>query len=256
LLFLDFDGVICNSEAECFASSWMAYYESLHPPAASAVALRLRQRFGELRPLIRSGEDYVVIQQLLGEEARSGQEFPADQVEFDRMRDQIGGERIAVFKGALADTRARFLAERRATWLALNPLYTHLRDLLSRSPLAGIRILSTKAPALIGEILGANQIEFPAHAILYAPSKPGGQDVRKLDLIAEELNRSGRSRALFVEDQVDHLLGPSAVEVGRYLCDWGYALPAVLANTEWLEEEQIALLRANQLEELFAQAAP
>ena len=253
LLFLDFDGVMCDSEAECFASSWLTWQETLHPPAATAVALRLRERFSDLRPLIRSGEDYLVIQHLLREEERSGRRFPANQDAFDGMQDQLGGDRIGEFKRALADTRARFLAEHRQHWLALNPLYVHVRELLLRYDLAGVRILSTKAPALIGEILSANSIDLPAQAVLHAASKPGATDVRKLDLMADELRRSGRSRALFVEDQVGHLLGADSSDVGLYLCDWGYALPEALARTEWLRERQITVLSAGDLEDLFRQ---
>ena len=60
LLFLDFDGVICDSEPECFESSSVAY-RKLKSPENVSKSLEHRSLFRQLRPLIRSGEDYLVI---------------------------------------------------------------------------------------------------------------------------------------------------------------------------------------------------
>ena len=252
LLFLDFDGVVCDSEGECFASSWLTWHEHFSPPAPEHVGRALRQRFHELRPLISSGEDYVLIQQVLAEERLSGVTFPANQVAFDDARRATGGDRMTTFKSALADTRARFLTDRKAEWLRLNPLYPHVRSLLlEAADLNRIRILSTKAPQLIEHILGAAGLSMVPGSVMHASSRPGGEDERKLDLIAGELERTGYAAAAFVEDQFEHLTGPCAFAVRRLLCDWGYALPAVVANAELLAREHVHRISADQLPALL-----
>ena len=251
LLFLDFDGVVCNSEAECFASSWLAWHIHFSPPIPNRVALPLRERFQALRPLISSGEDYVLIQQLIAAEQRDGV-FPAEQEAFDAARTAAGAEHMGAFKTTLADTRAQFLADRKPEWLRLNPLYPHVRTLLlEASDLSQIRILSTKATWLIAEILGAAGIRLASESIMHAPSRPGGQDARKLELIEAELEGSGYDRALFVEDQFEHLAGPCRFPVRRLLCDWGYALPALLADGKLLDRHGIRRVGAADLDDLM-----
>lgn len=252
LLFLDFDGVVCDSEAECFASSWLTWHEHFAPPAPDRVARALRRRFRALRPLISSGEDYVLIQQLIAAEQDGGDAFPADQATFDNARKETGPERMGAYKTTLAETRGAFINGRKAQWLRLNPLYPHVRDLLvAAGDLGRVRILSTKAPQLIEAILHAAGIHLAASSIMYAPSRPGGRDARKLELIEDELQRSALDAAVFVEDQFEHLVGPCRLPVRRLLCDWGYALPALLADGELLAGHEVSRVSAGDLAALM-----
>ena len=59
LVFLDFDGVICDSALECLVSSWEAYFRDHGRDAPKAVPVDLKERFLALRPYVRSGEDSV-----------------------------------------------------------------------------------------------------------------------------------------------------------------------------------------------------
>ena len=253
LLFLDFDGVVCNSEAECFASSWLTWHTHFAPPLPDRMARSLRRRFHALRPLISSGEDYVLIQQLIAAEEADGDAFPAEQQVFDAARQAAGAERMGAFKTTLAETRAEFLANRKQEWLRLNPLYPHVRQLLlDAGDLSRIRILSTKASGLIAEILAAAGIRLAAEAIMHAPSRPGGQDARKLELIEQELQGSAYDSAVFVEDQFEHLTGPCRFAVRRLLCDWGYALPTILADSELLASHDVHCVGAAELADLMS----
>ncbi len=266
LLILDFDGVVCDSERECFASSWLTYRELCMRGAAGEpppprgpqrITLRARRRFRELRPLIRSGEDYVVIQHLLArEEARPQFRAPATQEAFDGCRGALGSARVAAYKRAMAATRERFLQRDRAGWLALNRIYPHVLALLTRCDLSNVRILSTKAAPLVREILRANAIRLPDAAVLHAASNPDASDTRKLDVIATLLDPLPGGRALFVEDQLDHLLGNNDPRVATYLADWGYVLPHWLAQTERLRRCGVRVIRGAQLPDLFRRAAP
>ena len=253
LLFLDFDGVICDSERECFVSSWLTYREFRGPQRApERITLHDRRRFRELRPLIRSGEDYVVIQHILAREAaQSEYHGPAAQDAFDTCRDALGGQRIATYKRAMAATRDRFLQRDKEGWLALNRIYPHMRALLTGCDLANVRILSTKAAPLVCEILRAHDIPLPDAAVLHAASNPDGTDTRKLDLIAAQLEAHPGGRALFVEDQLDHLLDNDDARIVTYLADWGYVLPQWLAHPDRLLRKGVRLIGRTQVAELF-----
>lgn len=257
LLFLDFDGVVCDSERECFVSSWLAWRELAAADGGPAhVTLRARRRFRELRPLIRSGEDYVVIQHLLArEEAQPEYRGPATQEEFDACRSALGAARVAAWKQAMAATRASFLQRDREGWLALNRIYPHMRALLTGYDLANVRIISTKAAELVREILRAHAIPLPAAAVFHAASNPAGADTRKLDLIAAQLDAHPGGRALFVEDQLDHLLDNDDSRIAAYLADWGYVLPQWLAQAGRLRRRGVRVIGAAQMPDLFGRAA-
>ena len=62
---IDFDGVICDSIKECFLSSAHALG---HDPEILSDAGNVKfRKFKSLRPFVRSGEDYILIQQWLKE---------------------------------------------------------------------------------------------------------------------------------------------------------------------------------------------
>ena len=262
LLYLDFDGVVCDSERECFVSSWLTYRELAgdgprHHGGAGGpcISLRARRRFRHMRPLIRSGEDYVVIQQILAREAgEAGFQVPATQTAFDAYRDLLGSRRMARYKSAMAATRNGFLERDKAFWLALNRLYPHMHRLLATGDLTNVRILSTKAAPLVCEILRAHHIPIPAAAVFHAASNPDGTDARKLDMIAEHLDRTPGTRALFVEDQLDHLLGNGDRRITTCLADWGYVLPEWFADDDLLRRQRVQVVGAAEMPDLFQRA--
>ena len=256
LLYLDFDGVVCDSERECFVSSWLTYRE-LAGDAPRHIDLHARRRFRQMRPLIRSGEDYVVIQHILArEQAEQGFKGPATQAAFDAYRDGLTSRRVASFKSAMAATRNGFLKRDKEQWLALNRLYPHMQRLLSGGDLANVRILSTKAAPLVCEILRAHHIPIPPTAVYHAASNPDGADARKLDMIAAHLDGAPGTRALFVEDQIDHLLGNSDRRIETFLADWGYVLPEWFTGHALLRAENVRVVGAADLPDLFRRASP
>ena len=68
VIALDFDGVICDSAAECVVSAYGAFLEAKgeeFDPLASPVPDYFRDGFHRMRPLIRDGRDYLMILYLL-----------------------------------------------------------------------------------------------------------------------------------------------------------------------------------------------
>ncbi len=209
-LFLDFDGVICNSLEECYRSSWMVVSGDSEPPDAAAY----RALFAACRPFIRSGEDYVV-----AHEWAQRQEVPSSQDEFDRSLAAKGPEDLADLKVRLYRVRDALLAHRRSEWLSWNPLYKGMAQALEgQRENEAVWILSTKKASFIGEILAYHGISWPEKRTVYTGNR------RKLDLIAEILPEG---TATLIDDQIDHL-DFSHPTCRCLLALWGYASPAAM----------------------------
>jgi phosphoglycolate phosphatase-like HAD superfamily hydrolase len=220
LLCLDFDGVICDSVLECLVSSWIAYYRELAESQPSHVAVGLRSDFAALRPFIRSGEDYILIQELLDRSL-----VIKNQQDFDSYISAAGAERMKRFKALFYKAREELVERDRDYWLSLNPVYPHMEEALRG--LAGreeLHIVSTKRANFIAEILASRGIEFPLSRIHYA------SNIEKIEIVDALLAESNLERSVFVDDQIDHLRreGMSA-GIDSKLAAWGYIKP------EWLE---------------------
>ncbi len=218
LLVLDFDGVICDSIDECFAVSWAAYHALFRKDAAAATP-EARRDFARLRPFIRSGEDFLIIQEALaaGSPVR-------DQAEFDELSRRAGAEKRAVFRELFYQERSEMLARDRDSWLAMNRVYPHMKrafHVLGRE--APVFVLSTKKPQFIAEILAANNIEMPPELILFSDGEP------KLAATERLRAEGGYQGAILVEDQIDHLRGNENPRVRALLAAWGYV------QEEWLK---------------------
>ncbi len=229
-LVLDFDGVICDSIDECFVTSWTAYFNLYRGQRPAYLPVTLRKDFARLRPLVRGGADFMLIQEMLDKGQSAFR-----QSEFDAIARAAGDEKMMLFHELFYKARAEMLESDRESWLGLNRIYPHVAasfSLLSRD--APVFILSTKKPEFIAEILTAKAIPLPRDRILYSGSE------RKLDIVAKVSEDGGFSRATFVDDQIDHLLCEEAAipdaarrsppPVRALLATWGYV------KEEWLQE--------------------
>lgn len=220
LLFLDFDGVLCDSVRETFVSSWIGYYQTLKKNLPDFVAIDRFRGFRELRPFIRESEDYILIQELLSR----GIAVP-DQKFFDAQVSRTGAETMAAYKNAMEAARRSLIAADRKAWLRLNPLFPGISSLvavLMQNP--DIYILSTKKPEYIREILGVTDVKGTAEKIRYSGNK------KKLIEIRDVLEKRAFDRAVFVDDQIDHLAANDDPRIDCCLPDWGYVRPEWLVN--------------------------
>ncbi len=219
LLVLDFDGVICDSIDECFVSSWIAYYELYRKEQPPHVPVGLRAQFTRLRPFIRSGEDFVLIQSLL----REGVQI-SDQRAFDAAAERTGAETLRTWKELFYAARRDLLARDRRFWLSLNRIYPHVESAFALLPVdAPVHILSTKRVEYITETLSEARIRFPAARIHLAPA------ASKLPAVETLRASGGFARAVFVDDQIDYLLDNTNPLISAYLASWGYVKPEWLA---------------------------
>jgi phosphoglycolate phosphatase-like HAD superfamily hydrolase len=226
LLVLDFDGVICDSLDECFISSWIGYFslaKGIHPPH---VPVTLRNDFARLRPFIRTAEDYMLIQEILHEG-----KTVSDQSGFDELIAAAGPEKMRLFRELFTKARTDLLARDREFWLSLNPVYPHILTMFARLPQeAPVHILSTKKAQFIAEILMHAQIRLPAGHIHESAAR---EKLARVEALRVE---GGFPRAVFVDDQIDHLKENTNPNVEVFLASWGYVKP------EWLTGGKIPVM--------------
>jgi phosphoglycolate phosphatase-like HAD superfamily hydrolase len=234
LLVLDFDGVICDSVDECFASSWAAYHELRLGRTGSRPDDSARRGFALLRPFVRSGEDFVFIQEMLARGADV-----TDQVSFDEAAWKGGDAARERYRELFYQARSDLLRRDRAGWLALNRVYPHMKLALSRlPPSAPPFVLSTKKPPFIAEILAANAVGIPVERIVWSDAEP------KLRTATRLRDQAGFSEAVLVEDQVEAIEGNTDPGIRPYLATWGYV------KQEWLTEKRVAVLTPEQFLQL------
>jgi len=218
LLVLDFDGVICDSVEECWVSSWAAYHDLFLGQAPAPPPPQLKPPFRALRPYVRSGEDFVLIQHLV-----SHGSLPLDQAQFDRQVEKPGMPPRQRFKDLYYQARTSLFERDPQGWLGMNRIFDHvpaaLAGLSSRVPLF---VLSTKKAQFVSATLSANGLELPQGRILYSEKEP------KLATVGKLLNDLSAETAVFVEDQIDALRANRDPRIRTYLATWGYV------QEEWL----------------------
>lgn len=224
-VFLDFDGVLCDSVLECFVSSWIAWYREIRGEEPAAVPLEYRELFYRYRPFMRTGEDYVLLQDLVSRGVSI-----SSQQQFDTLLSQVGSETMLRYRRQIYGVREQLLRGDREFWLRLNQVFPHVRELLG-SLAADERffILSTKKEQFILEILAAAGTRWPGERAICSERIP------KISIIRERLESRGDSVACYVEDQPDHFPSLEArhglpFTLHCYLAKWGYV------QQDWLTE--------------------
>lgn len=217
-LALDFDGVICDSIAECLVVGYNAFhaiqgrghaasrFESI-PPDQRTEARRIRN-------FIRSSEDYVYLFHAITEHADV-----RDQAAFDSFCSTYAGSKESYFNAFYAQ-RERMAVQFPERWIELNPLYPGMRDFLLRFGHPNrLFIVSTKRSSYIRQLLDGHGIPFePSHVLDTLSS--GSKRVILNGLIQDEKSRAGS--LFFVDDQVHTLLQIGDPAIRCILAEWGY----------------------------------
>jgi phosphoglycolate phosphatase-like HAD superfamily hydrolase len=239
-VFLDFDGVVCDSLEECFQTSGLLlnfpqddwdFLADQHPPLID-FGEEYKERFRRVRPYIRSGEDYIVVHRLLQQNKE-----PKSQKEFDAALDQEGQVSLAFYKKRLYVLRESLLSRQAELWMTWNPLYPGVAEAL-KSVLKEPRvvILSTKKAEFIAAILKFHGVAWPAERIFYTNGRA------KLAIVDEV---AGRSASTLIDDQIDHL-DFSHPSCRCRLALWGYASKEAREKhvPAWTLEEALAFLHS------------
>lgn len=224
MLFLDFDGVLCDSINECYVSSWLAFYRNGEQP--KAISLAERRLFDSYRPFIRRGADYLLLQHCV----RNGITL-ASQKDFDDQIARMGEGRMADYDGLFYEVRRELLDKNRPYWLALNPPFSAVLPplrLVASNPL--VHIISTKRADYIFEIVRSWGLAWPLERI-YCSGTEDKEDYLRTCLDGQEMEEG-----ILVDDQIDHLTRIKDRRIRSYLASWGYVKP------EWLAQRSIEVL--------------
>lgn len=232
-LFLDFDGVICDSVAECYVSSWIGYYHrSGRRP--EAVSIADKERFYKIRPYIRDAEDYLVLHYAVEHD------IPLDtQSGFDELSKSIGKETLRQYHEQFFVGRTELCNFDRDYWLSLHPMYEHIEPMLPKfAENNRVHILSTKASRFVSIILREQGYPWPEERIHYSKGR------EKIPLISAFLDKEAGAAAYFIEDQIDNVLHNDDPRITPRLASWGYI------REEWRRQTKVPLLPAEEFNEL------
>ncbi|MFP4384392.1 MAG: HAD family hydrolase [Spirochaetia bacterium] len=228
-VFLDFDGVLCDSVQECFVSSWLAYHSVRTLEPVNSIPCQVKEKFYTYRPLIRTGADYVLLQKALDKGIPL-----TSQKDLDDLQEHIGSETMAGYREAFYSVREFLLENHREFWISLNPLFEcFIPGLKAAVREPEYTIISTKKSSFLAEILNSNNIRWPADRII-----DSGKE-RKLSIIGTLLTDT--DRAVFIDDQIDHLLGNTDNRIKPKLAEWGYI------KDEWLDQTEVDTIGKEEL---------
>lgn len=218
-LFLDFDGVVCDSINECFVSSWIAFHEHYRADSPGVMRRDDYARFCAMRPFIRSGEDYLLAHELIADGLTA-----SSQAGFDAAVERAGWEQMATFRSLLYGVRDEMISRRLDYWLSLHHVYPALQGPL-REGFAGphVWIVSTRRPQFIHRILARHGIQIDGERVAMAAR------VTKVQMVESLMADHGLDDGTFVDDQPDHLRCSTGSGLHCFLATWGHASPEVLA---------------------------
>jgi phosphoglycolate phosphatase-like HAD superfamily hydrolase len=239
LVFLDFDGVLCDSIRECLVVGLEAYnrVKGNAAPAAwqTAIDPSLDHFFRRHRWLVQPAGQYYV---LFDSYFRSRRNLKPD-----RFADELAqmANDIAAFEEAFFDAREDCMSWNLGEWLKLNPLYPGTGDALwGLQTWAEMRIVTTKDEASVLEIAQAYGLPllsvFGRNAYRAAGSKRA--------MIGGILKKEDRpiSSTVFLDDNVTNLIEVQPIGVRCFWATWGYSMPLsgvpnaeIIPCRDWME---------------------
>jgi phosphoglycolate phosphatase-like HAD superfamily hydrolase len=247
----DFDGVVCDSAPETGLSAWHACRE-LWPEMPEAPPPAVLDRFCRLRPVLHTGYEAIPLMRLIAQDAAPDEGFFA---RWPAMRDEwMHAKRLDKddLQRRFGAQRDRMIAEDAAGWLALNPFYPGMAELLAdvirRHDLF---IITTKQERFAQRLLSHNQLFLPPERIFGLE-----RNRSKPEILTHLLARPGLAGRPFhfIEDRLETLLDvaarPELNVIRLYLADWGYNTPRQRAQAA--REPRIELVSLKRLRHVCA----
>lgn len=217
ILALDFDGVIADSIHECLFSGYNAYAGLCAKPLVRSLDEIDEDNMREarrLRNFIRSGEDYVYIQQIIHDQAAV-----LDQSMWDAFIAEHKDKHDAYLQ-AFYGVREKLSKDDPALWASMSPLFLGVKDMLaSFTPKENLYIITTKRVDYVDLILDANGIQLIQENKIQ--SVPGKSKLQILQYIIAERSFNPKEM-IFIDDQVDTLIKTLPSGVNCLLALWGY----------------------------------
>lgn len=229
IIFLDFDGVLCDSEKEAYILSRYAYYGfDVHKPIESD----RYEKFAKHRYLISNSWQYYYLMQILEEHF----EFDTENIEI-RFNILVSNGRIELTE--LFNTK--FLAKRKELmenefdfWNCLETptlFLTMLKNIIKNSENCEFAILSTKNKEAIIKKFKFWEFDFNNEFIF---DKKDLENLSKGDFIENYLNSHNKYQdAILIDDNKGNINSCANIEnLQAHLTSWGYVKNPLNAKTE------------------------
>ena len=236
VLALDFDGVVCDSLRECFATA-LAAYDTMTP--GSPLISRIRGRRGEGRwheldlmgdPVAISFENMMPLgnrAEDFGVSLRAAEGFLelTDQGAYDTFYATLDPGWLQAYHAAFYEQRAAACAFDMHGWLDLNAPYPAFLELLRRRSTDATLALATAKDRRSVEVL----LDHLGLAGLFAPEcvldkQTGVTKTAHLTALRNRLDVEF-DEITFVDDKVNHLLAVAPLGVRPVLAGWGFNTP-------------------------------
>jgi len=233
VLALDFDGVLCDSIRETFATALRTYADLVPDSRLIArVDARLGSwpwtktqidtepdflRFAQLVPLGNRAEDFGVALLSMDLELQLG-----DQESYDSFYRSLEPDWLARFHGRFYESRSTLRTAAREAWLALHtdyPLFTALLHEIDGE--ITLAVATAKDDESLGLLLGRFGLSALFPPELRLDKETGIQKTEHLSRLSERL-RIPFTDITFVDDKVNHLAKVAGLGVRPVLAGWGH----------------------------------
>lgn len=224
ILFLDFDGVLCDSCLEIARISWMASSEIWENWQEGDIPTNYLKKFKLLRPLLETGYEAIALIKMINEDYSEG--FIKQNFHF--LKEQIfasvsmNRENLINLFGKIRDDEVRLSP---ATWLKWHKFYPCASPILEVGKKYYIEtfIVTTKEKRFVEKLLNSFKIDFDPGKIYGLESGKSKEEIIA-DILSEQ--NAKPYQAVIVEDRLKTLLrfteNPSVKGVALFLAGWGY----------------------------------
>ncbi|NOS88029.1 MAG: HAD family hydrolase [Methylococcaceae bacterium] len=217
---LDFDGVICDSAVETALTGWKAASQLWHDMPDTAPP-SMEAQFRRVRPMIETGYEAILAMRML----HLGHSVDTIVGHYAELLPQLLSDSQATvdeLKIRFGATRDAWIAENRADWVQMNPLFAGIADKLRQLAQQHTwYIVTTKQERFVQHILTAHGIDLAQEQIF-------GLDraMSKVDVLLALQHRHPEATLYFVEDRLPTLINvskhPDLSQVQLILARWGY----------------------------------
>ncbi len=227
ILFLDFDGVLCDSSRETARTGWLAGSELWDEWKGSEIPENYLRKFIKLRPLLETGYEAIALLKSIDE--GYSESFLIDKFNF--MKEQVftsvsmNRDKLIKLFGKVRDDWMRLSP---ASWLEWHSFYGCAGDIaaIAAERYSLVYIITTKQKIFVEKLLDYSGITFDP-GIIHGLESGKSKEL----IISGILEAEGFSpdRAVILEDRVDtlHVMEDYAALDGAllYLASWGYVFP-------------------------------
>lgn len=236
VLALDFDGVVCDSLREVFATA-LATYESMEPGSPVLERMRTRHGAGRWHELDLTGDPVMVSFEAMMPLGNRAEDFGVslraidsfleltDQGAYDTFYRTVTADWLSTFHRTFYDQRDRARAFDTHGWLELHAPYpTFLEILRRRSGDARIALATAKdrrSAEMLLEHLGVGDLFAPE---LVLDKETGVSKTAHLTALRDRLDVPFES-ITFVDDKLNHLEAVVPLGVRPVLAGWGFNTP-------------------------------